>query len=201
VSKDVIRSIPREALPIIEKAGRDIIYDPADPAVKEWLNDNWHFGYNPLAADSAHFSTKMSLHLVGGSTYNYSDPSHAYDHYRKNLGDNYPKYLVHNTQAGWVEYALAKNAGFIGKQDEVWTGAHDPRRWWGGVFPEDFEFTKPEGRFVELMFDATVLKNMGRVATTAGDGDYYLFESRLPLQALVETSKAYVEQVLGFEVK
>jgi hypothetical protein len=100
-----------------------------------------------------------------------------------------------------VEYALAQTAGQIGKENEVWTGSHDPRKWWGGAFPEGFQFTKPQGRFVEQMFDATVLSEMGLLGKNLEGSDYYVFNHKLPLQALVETSKAYVEQVLGFEIK
>lgn len=193
--------IPLEALPIKEKKGRNVIYDPSNPDIMNWLNNTWTFGYNPLAADHAYHSNKMLLKIDDGTPYIYSDPSHAYDHYQNNRSEK-PKYLVHITQSGWVEYALKENDGWIGAQDQTWTASHDPRRWWGGKFPDGFTFSKPAERFVELMFDVRILNEMGLQEEKAkGSDDYYVFKGRLPLAALVPTSKAYLKQVLGFEVK
>lgn len=193
------RSMPLEALPFT-KEGRNRIYNPSDPLIKSWLKNKWQFGYNPLAVDKTDYSTVMQLSLPDGQKYSYSEPGHSYEHYRQNKDGQPPKFLVHVTKAGWIEYALKKNEGMIGKDDKTWTGSHDPHRWWGGSFPDNFEFTQPPDRFVELMFDAEKLREAGYEGRTVPDSDYYIFDRKLPLEALVPTSKAYLSQVLDFTI-
>jgi len=194
------KSVELHQLPI-ERHAKDLLYNPQNPIVQKWLQEHWTFGYNPLAVDNEFESTKVLLKLPDGSSYHYSDPSHSFTYYRQNRDENNPNFLVHLTQTGWLEIALALQGGNIGKENETWTASFDPQRWWPGSFPSDFTFTKPPERFIELMFDAEQLRSMGIAAEKAPSTNYFLFRQRLPLKALVATSKAYIEQVLNFNIE
>ncbi len=193
-----------DTLPSISKESGLTVFDPKDSLVQEWLKDQWEWGYNPLAAAGHPKSTAMRITLPDGSTYDYNDPSHAYKYYRQNKfdqeGSDRPNFLVHITQSGWVEYAIRENGGMIGKSDGTWTGSHDPHRWWGGAFPEGYQFEQPEQRFIELMFDAKSLREAGYEPKLVPNSDYFVFISKLPLQHLVPSSKAYLSQVMNLEV-
>ena len=198
-------SLEIAALPTLENKRGFAIYDPANPEVRSFLKDKWKFGYNPLAYDDVDLSRQLRLRLPDGPSYDYSEPNHSYAYYRRNKhSDNeenvvYPNFLVHITKAGWIEYALRNNDGKIGK-DNVWTGSHDPHRWWGGKFPDGFDFKNPPDRFVELMFDAEQLKEKGLIGKRQPYTDYYVFDAQLPLTSLVPTSRAYLEQVLELPI-
>lgn len=189
-----------EALPRVAEENGNRVYDSNDPLVQQWLREHWTFGYNPLAVAKTKDSTAIRLHLPDGNTYDYQEPSHAYELYRKNRNDDLPNYLVHATQGGWIEIALRENGGFIGKENEIYTSSHDPHRWWGGNFPKGYDFQQPEGRFAELMFDASILRQEGFIPRHSPQSDYFIFNRRLPLKALIPTSKAYISQVMKLDV-
>ena len=65
------------------------------------------------------------------------------------------------------------------------------------MLPEGYEFQQPEQRFVELIFDANILKQDGFIPKHIFESGYFVFDKRIPLKALVPTSKAYVSQVLN----
>lgn len=195
--EDLIRL---EGLPIVAKERDNQVYDSRDPEVQRWLREHWIFGYNPLAASKNKDATAIRIYPLDGRTYDYQDPTHAFGYYQQNLDENLPNFLVHNTQSGWVEYAIRENDGFIGKEKEIWTASSDPQRWWGGKFPDDYKFQQPSTRFVELVFDAGILKQEGFIPRKAPRSDYFVFDKRLPLKALVPTSKAYLSQVMNLNI-
>ncbi len=190
-----------ETLPFLSRESGFITYDPTNQQVATWLKENWTFGYNPLAVSEANRTRQLQLIHPDGHTYNYYEPGHSFEHYRKNATGKEPHFLGHITQVGWVELAIRKNSGLIGSEDKgIWTAAWDPQRWFPGSFPKDFDFINPPDRFIELVFDAEKLRQQGLVGSKVEPMEYYKFNTRIPMTALVDTSLMYINQVLGLTV-